>query len=178
LNGSGQETVTKNFLSDVRYIVFKWSWYDENNSVIYYYTLAPFVHDSLGSTPFGGNPLIRVGKTLGVNSQVVSPSEARERKIQRLMDEGRAWDKFQEWNNCAHPVWEDYKYARDRFLSQQRTGEVIAAIVSGAAALSGRPVGFLGPTGVIVSERNTVSNMDADYLRKVTKECGPQPAHP
>ena len=55
----GQQAVTGNFLSDVRSIVYTWSWYDEENSILHSYTLAPFLRTSLNSSPFEGHPRLQ-----------------------------------------------------------------------------------------------------------------------
>jgi RHS repeat-associated protein len=108
------------------------------------------------------------------------------KEIQRRIDAGKAWDKWQAWGACVQRLYARYQTQRKNYLHEARKQEIYAASIGLVATLigfggNGFSVGPLVPIGQIVAERSALNVMDSNYLAERSSECGaevPKPASP
>ena len=102
------------------------------------------------------------------------------------MDTGKEWDKWQKWNECAHPIWGRYQPQLNnerRFFGPGFSRDLGAGFgVFTAIFADLNPVGVTASVfivwGTMNKDRSEVYDIINNYNSEVTKTCGPQPPHP
>jgi RHS repeat-associated protein len=103
-------------------------------------------------------------------------------QVQRKMAEGKAWDDWYKYQNCAHSIWVDYKEKWDKTVRRQIIGNLFVGPAAGLATVGGGGYGAaaagLGLGKVVYDQYNELSDLNDQYRKDVTKTCGPAPIHP
>jgi RHS repeat-associated protein len=127
------------------------------------------------------------GGATGDGRRFAHPQKPLDKKeIQRRIDQGKAWDKWQAWVNCNTPIMNKYNAQLNNF---QRFGGTAFSRDLGAGFgvftaifADPNPIGVTAAIfivwGTINQDRSDVYDIISNYKSEVTKKCGPQPPHP